>query len=70
MATVGGAETQPLQGLHLVMDCANGAAYQLAPQIFRALGARLTVLNADAERHQYQRGVRLHASAADGRDRA
>ncbi len=46
MATVGGEEAQPLQNLHLVMDCANGAAYQLAPKIFLALGARLTVLNA------------------------
>ena len=43
MATVGGAEAQPLQGLHLVMDCANGAAYSIAPEIFLALGAELTV---------------------------
>ncbi|MCW3098991.1 MAG: phosphoglucosamine mutase [Chthonomonadaceae bacterium] len=47
MATVGGTEAQPLADLHLIMDCANGAAYQLGPQIFQALGARLTVLNAD-----------------------
>ncbi len=47
MATVGGEAAQPLKGLHLVMDCAHGAAYQLAPQIFLALGAKLTVLNAE-----------------------
>jgi len=43
MATVGSIESQPLQGLNLVMDCANGAAYHLAPEIFQALGAELTV---------------------------
>lgn len=47
MATVGGPEAQPLAGLHLIMDCAHGAASQIAPEIFTALGARLTVLNAD-----------------------
>ncbi len=47
MATVGGEEAQPLRGLRLVMDCAHGAAFQLAPQIFLALGAELTVLNAE-----------------------
>ena len=47
MATVGGEEAQPLRNLHLVMDCANGAACHIAPQIFLALGARLTVLNAE-----------------------
>ena len=39
----------PLTGLKLVMDCANGAAYELAPQIFRDLGAHLTLLNADPD---------------------
>ena len=31
------------------MDCANGAAYELAPQIFRDLGAHLTLLNAEPD---------------------
>jgi phosphoglucosamine mutase len=44
MTTLCGA--QPLRGLRLVMDCANGAAYELAPQIFRELGAELTLLHA------------------------
>ena len=47
MATVGGEKAQPLQNLHLVMDCANGAACHIAPEIFIALGARLTVLNSE-----------------------
>ncbi len=33
------------QGLKIVLDCANGAAYHIAPQIFRELGAEVIVLN-------------------------
>ncbi|MCL6592482.1 MAG: phosphoglucosamine mutase [Alicyclobacillus sp.] len=33
------------EGLHIVLDCANGAASQVAPAVFRQLGARVTVLN-------------------------
>jgi phosphoglucosamine mutase len=33
-----------LTGLDVVLDCANGATYQAAPEIFRRLGARVTVL--------------------------
>jgi phosphoglucosamine mutase len=36
-----------LAGLDVVLDCANGATYRVAPEIFRRLGARVTVL-ADA----------------------
>jgi phosphoglucosamine mutase len=36
-----------LKGLRLVIDCANGAAYEIAPKLFTALGADLVVINAD-----------------------
>jgi phosphoglucosamine mutase len=36
-----------LQGMRIAIDCANGATYQAAPEIFRRLGAELTVI-ADA----------------------
>src|SRR5215470_12469454 len=36
-----------LKGLKIAIDCANGAAYQLAPKLFSALGADLVVINAD-----------------------
>ncbi len=36
-----------LSGLDVVLDCANGATYEVAPEIFRRLGAEVTVL-ADA----------------------
>ncbi|MDQ0190448.1 phosphoglucosamine mutase [Alicyclobacillus cycloheptanicus] len=32
-------------GLHVVLDCANGAAYSIAPAVFEKLGAKVTVLN-------------------------
>jgi phosphoglucosamine mutase len=36
-----------LKGLKIAIDCANGAAYDLAPRLFSALGAELVVINAD-----------------------
>ncbi len=33
-----------LSGLDVLLDCANGATYQVAPEIFRRLGASATVL--------------------------
>ncbi|MGH9936761.1 MAG: phosphoglucosamine mutase, partial [Blastocatellia bacterium] len=36
-----------LRGMKIALDCANGAAYELAPKLFSALGADLTVINAD-----------------------
>jgi phosphoglucosamine mutase len=33
-----------LAGVDVVLDCANGATYQAAPEIFRRLGARVTVM--------------------------
>jgi phosphoglucosamine mutase len=47
--SVGGANAQPLQGLRLVMDCANGAAHELGPEIFRSLGAEVTALYQDPD---------------------
>lgn len=34
-----------LDGYTLVVDCANGAAYELAPALFRALGAQVHAIN-------------------------
>jgi phosphoglucosamine mutase len=36
-----------LKGVHVALDCANGATYRVAPEIFRRLGATVTAL-ADA----------------------
>ena len=39
------ADGTSLAGLSIVLDCANGAAFDLAPKLFRSLGANLTVIN-------------------------
>ncbi len=36
-----------LKNLKIVVDCANGAAYEIAPELFSAFGAELTVINAN-----------------------
>ena len=36
-----------LDGLRVVVDCGNGAAFEVAPLALRALGAEVTVLNAE-----------------------
>lgn len=39
----------PLKGMHLVLDCANGAASFLAPEILREMGAKIDVLHANPD---------------------
>lgn len=36
---------RPLRGMKVAVDCANGAASQIAPAVFRELGARVEVIN-------------------------
>lgn len=38
-----------LCGMHIVVDCANGAAYELAPLLLRDLGADVTTINANPD---------------------
>jgi len=42
-------EGRTLDGLHVVVDCANGAGFQVAPAVLRRLGARVDVLSADPD---------------------
>lgn len=35
-----------LAGMHIVLDCANGATYHIAPNVFQELGAEITVIAA------------------------
>jgi len=43
---VASIEDRRLEGMRLVIDCANGAASEVAPSVLRALGADVTVLSA------------------------
>ena len=38
-------ETKPLQGLNVVLDCANGCFFEILPEIFSNFGANITVLS-------------------------
>ncbi|MBL3555624.1 MULTISPECIES: phosphoglucosamine mutase [Marinobacter] len=38
-----------LEGLHIVLDCAHGATYHVAPKVFRELGAKVSVVGADPD---------------------
>lgn len=44
---VGKAASAPLDGLTVVVDCANGAAFAAAPAAYRAAGATVIALNAE-----------------------
>src|SRR6185503_9081834 len=43
--------------LRIVLDCAHGATYRVAPEIFRRLGADVRVLNASPDGQNINRGV-------------
>jgi len=38
-----------LSGLKVIVDCANGASYKLAPELFRSLGASVVAINASPD---------------------
>jgi phosphoglucosamine mutase len=42
---VAATDGRRLDGLHIVVDCANGAASEFAPEVLSVLGARVTALN-------------------------
>ncbi|MFD1954092.1 phosphoglucosamine mutase [Paenibacillus thailandensis] len=44
-------------GLKIVLDCANGAAYELAPRIFRELGADVVTVGAEPDGRNINAGV-------------
>ena len=46
------------QGIKLVVDCANGAAYKVAPTVLRELGAKVDVDREQAGWHEHQRRLR------------
>jgi len=46
-----------LAGLRLAIDCAHGSAHAIAPRIFRALGADITVLGDDPDGDNINAGV-------------
>jgi len=46
-----------LDGLHVVLDCANGAAAGVSPEVFKLAGARLTIIGDDPDGLNINDGV-------------
>jgi phosphoglucosamine mutase len=46
-----------LRGVHVVLDCANGAASGVSPETFRDAGAKVTVIGADPDGMNINEGV-------------
>src|SRR4051794_19199281 len=46
-----------LDGLDVVLDCANGATFQVAPEVFRRVRARVTVIGAEPDGRNINDGV-------------
>jgi phosphoglucosamine mutase len=46
-----------LDGIHVVLDCANGAAAGISPEVFTDAGARVTVIGADPDGYNINDGV-------------
>ena len=42
-------KNQDLEGMKVVLDCANGAAYHIAPLIFKELGAKVSKINVEPD---------------------
>ncbi|MDQ6801849.1 MAG: phosphoglucosamine mutase [Acidobacteriota bacterium] len=42
---VSGVAPNALRGMNVVLDAGNGAAYQIAPEVFRRVGANVSVIN-------------------------
>ena len=62
-------EGRRIDGMHVVVDCGNGAAFRAAPSALRLLGAEVEVLHAAPERLEHQRRVRFHAPGGAARCR-
>ena len=53
-----------LRGLKLVLDCAHGATYQVAPQVFSELGAEVILMGVDPDGYNINDGVGSTSPAA------
>jgi phosphoglucosamine mutase len=57
-----------LKGLRMVLDCANGAAYRLAPELFRSLGCDVVAIGTDPDGRNINAGCgSLHLETLQAR---
>ena len=61
-----------LKGWRIVVDCAHGAAYHVAPPVFHELGADVIAIGAEPNgiEHQRRRGRDARQASEGGRGRA
>ena len=59
-----------LDGLHVVLDCANGAAAGVSPEVFTDAGAKVTVIGNDPDGMNINDGVGLDPPRQPRRGRA
>ena len=60
-----------LSGMHVVVDCANGATYQIAPLVLRELDARVDAIGVDPDGTNINDGVgSMHPETLSARVRA
>src|SRR3954469_2395544 len=52
-----GAQPTRLDGLHVVVDCAHGAASRVAPEVYRGAGAQVTAIAAEPDGLNINDGV-------------
>ncbi|MDD9807063.1 MAG: phosphoglucosamine mutase [Gammaproteobacteria bacterium] len=57
-------ETMRLDGVRLAVDCAHGAVWQVAPQVYRSLGAEVTLLGAAPDGRNINRDCGTTSPAA------
>jgi phosphoglucosamine mutase len=56
-----------LSGMHIVLDCAHGATYTVAPRVFESLGARVTRIGSEPDGFNINREVgSTHPAALRG----
>ncbi|MGH3457951.1 phosphoglucosamine mutase [Aeromicrobium sp.] len=51
-----GEVAERLAGLRIVLDCANGAAYKVGPEVFERLGASVFAIHAEPDGHNINAG--------------
>lgn len=56
-AVIASVDSNALAGLTIVVDCANGAAHGVAPDIFRRLGAKVTAIGVNPDGTNINDGV-------------
>lgn len=57
MHLLGALEGVNLKGLHVVLDCAHGAAAGISPDVFHAAGAKVTVIGNDPDGFNINDGI-------------